>query len=530
MGGSDRIAVIGFSDEAIVYSNFSSNKQQLKDSISHVAAAGETALFDGIIKGLDQFNNSDEINHRYLIVLSDGKDTASFSDVGEVVQKSKEKNVIVYSIALLSKDFDPKDISQISKETGGELLTTANSQDLAGFYSLISQKIRNQYKISFKSTKPRTENIDIGIAINKSNINDSIKITYPNPFYTYSASKVIGDPLADTRYAFAGIWWFKSVIFALVFVSVTLLIYLISTIMVRNKKGLKSRIDSYANSATGKNLEAELAEKEKKKSTLSRLSGFISKISSGRRFGELFDQKLKRAGMSLKGTEFIFIHITLVIISTLVTFLLTKNISLMLMIVMVVIFFPFLFINFKTGQRLKKFNEQLPDTLQLIEGALKAGYSLNQSLAMVIEETKPPISEEFKITLSEIRIGLPEKEALENMATRINSELFSWVVKAINIQREVGGNLAEIMDIIANTIRERDRVLRQIRALVSEGKLSAYVLIGLPICIAIILSIINKSYISVLVTTKMGMGMLALAIVLMIVGIMWILRIIKIEY
>ena len=530
MGDSDRIAVIGFSDEVIVYSSFSSNKQQLKDSISHVAAAGETALFDGIIKGLDQFNNAGEINHRYLIVLSDGKDTASFSNVGDVVQKSKEENVIVYSIALLSQDFDPKDISQISKETGGELLTTTNSQDLAGFYSLISQKIRNQYKISFESTKQRTENIDIGIAIKKSNINDSIKIAYPNPFYTYSASQVISDPLADTRYAFAGIWWFKPVIFVLVFVSATLLMYLISTIMVRNKKDLKSRIDSYANSATGKNLEAGLDGKEKKNSILSKLSNFISKISFGRRFGELFEQKLKRAGMSLKGTEFIFIHITLVIISTLVTFLLTKNTSLMLMIVMIVIFLPFLFINFKTGQRLKKFNEQLPDTLQLVEGALKAGYSLHQSLAMVIEETKPPISEEFKITLSEIRIGLPEKEALENMAGRINSELFSWVVKAINIQREVGGNLAEIMDIIANTIRERDRVLRQIGALVSEGKLSAYVLIGLPIGIAIILSAINRSYISVLVTTKMGMGMLALAIVLMIAGIMWILRIIKIEY
>ena len=300
--------------------------------------------------------------------------------------------------------------------------------------------------------------------------------------------------------------------------------------MVRKKKDLKNRIDSYANSATDKNLEAKLDGKEKKKSILSSLSGFISKISSGRRFGELFDQKLKRAGMSLKGTEFIFMHITLVIISTFVTLLLTKNIALMLVIVMVVIFLPFLFINFKTGQRLKKFDEQLPDTLQLVEGALKAGYSLNQSLAMVIEETKPPISEEFKITLSEIRIGLNEKEALENMSTRINSELFSWVVKAINIQREVGGNLAEIMDIIANTIREKDRVLRQIKALVSEGKLSAYVLIGLPIVIAIILSIINRSYISVLVTTKMGMGMLALAIVLMITGIMWILKIIKIEY
>ncbi len=218
MGGSDRIAVIGFSDKTIVYSNFSSNKQQLKDSISHVAAAGETALFDGIIKGLDQFNNSDEINHRYFNSTVGWQRYCKFFPMLVMLcRKVKRKNVIVYSIALLSKDFDPKDISQISKETGGELLTTTNSQDLAGFYSLISQKIRNQYKISFKSTKPRTENIDIGIAIKKSNINDSIKITYPNPFYTYSTSKVIGDPLADTRYAFAGIWWFKSVIFALVF-------------------------------------------------------------------------------------------------------------------------------------------------------------------------------------------------------------------------------------------------------------------------------------------------------------------------
>jgi len=530
MGGNDRIAVIGFSDEVVIYSNFSSNKQQLKDSISHIAAAGETALFDGIIKGLDQFDNADEISHRYLVVLSDGKDTASFSKVTDVVQKSKEKNVIVYSIALLSQDFDPNDISQISKETGGELLTTTKSQDLAGFYSLISQKIRNQYKISFMSTKPRTENIYIGITINKSNINDSVKITYPNPFYTYSASEVISDPLGDTRYAFAGIWWFKSIIFVLVFVSATLLIYLLSTIMVKGNKDLKTKTDSYLNSAIYKKLETDPDEKEKKRSILSKLSGFISKIASVRKFGELFEQKLRRAGMSLKGTEFIFIHLTMVVIATLVSFLLTKNISLMIMIVLIVVFLPFLYINFKTGQRLKKFNEQLPDTLQLIEGALKAGYSLNQSLAMIIEETKPPISEEFKITLSEIRIGLPEKEALENMAARINSELFSWVVKAINIQREVGGNLAEIMNIIANTIRERDRVLRQISALTSEGKLSAYVLIGLPIVIAIALSMLNRSYIVVLITTKMGMGMLALAIILMIAGIIWILRIVKIEY
>jgi len=171
-----------------------------------------------------------------------------------------------------------------------------------------------------------------------------------------------------------------------------------------------------------------------------------------------------------------------------------------------------------------------PDTLQLVEGALKAGYSLNQSLVMVINETKPPISEEFRITLNEIRMGISEKAALENMAKRINSELFDWVILAVNIQREVGGNLAEIMDIIANTIREKERVLRQIKALTAEGKLSAYVLIGLPIILGIALSILNKEYISVLFSTKIGFMMLALAAILMIIGIVWILRIVKIDY
>ncbi len=201
-----------------------------------------------------------------------------------------------------------------------------------------------------------------------------------------------------------------------------------------------------------------------------------------------------------------------------------------LAVVVFIIFIPFLLINFKTNQRIKKFNEQLPDTLQLVEGALKAGYSLNQSLVMVINETKPPISEEFRITLNEIRMGISEKAALENMAKRINSELFDWVILAVNIQREVGGNLAEIMDIIANTIREKERVLRQIKALTAEGKLSAYVLIGLPIILGIALSILNKAYISVLFSTKIGFMMLALAAILMIIGIVWILRIVKIDY
>jgi len=149
---------------------------------------------------------------------------------------------------------------------------------------------------------------------------------------------------------------------------------------------------------------------------------------------------------------------------------------------------------------------------------------------MIVDETKPPVSDEFKKVLSEIRMGLPERDALENMAKRINSELFNWTVMAVNVQREVGGNLAEVMEIITNTIRERDRVMNQIKALTSEGRLSAYILISLPILTAIALSILNREYVSLLVTTNIGLIMLSVSVILMIAGIVWIIKIIRIKY
>jgi tight adherence protein B len=149
---------------------------------------------------------------------------------------------------------------------------------------------------------------------------------------------------------------------------------------------------------------------------------------------------------------------------------------------------------------------------------------------MVIDETKPPISDEFKRVLNETRMGSPEKNALNNMAKRVNSENLTWAVMAINVQREVGGNLAEVMDIIADTTRERDRVMNQIKALTAEGRLSAYILIALPILLGLMLSVINKGYIGVLFTTKMGLVLIVIAAILMIVGIFWIMRIVRIKY
>jgi tight adherence protein B len=530
----DKIAIVGFSDNVAVHSNFTSDKQALKNSVNILDAGGETALFDGIITGVNQFQNLEDIRHKYLVVLSDGTDTVSNSAIGEVISAAAAQDITVYSVALMSDEFNPSDLEQIALSNNGELLQTTDSEELTGLYSNISSKMRNQYKLSYTSSAPDANNYNTRISVANMGMEDSVMVDYENPFFTFSGSDLTQNAQSSRTFAKSIVvdkWWIKLIIFLFIFISVTVLIYVISTVFIPNKQDLKSRTDYYLYSLTDRDLKIQTSEKKKKKPGLfGRVSKAVSKATDKAGFSVLFEQKLRRAGINMQGSKFVFLHVVAVVAATFATFLITKNYLLTIGIVAIVIFLPFLVMNFKVNQKVKKFNEQLPDTLQLIEGALKAGYSLNQSLAMVIKETKPPISEEFRLTINEIRMGLSEKVALENMAKRINSELFDWVVLAINIQREVGGNLAEIMDIIANTIREKERVLRQIKALTAEGKLSAYILIGLPIILGVALTFLNRDYISVLFTTKLGFMMLGLAGVLMLVGIVWIMRIIKIDY
>ena len=155
---------------------------------------------------------------------------------------------------------------------------------------------------------------------------------------------------------------------------------------------------------------------------------------------------------------------------------------------------------------------QLADTLQLMAGALSAGLSLAQGVDTVVREGSDPVASEFRRALMETRLGVDIEDALRGVAERMQSVDFEWVVMAIRIQREVGGNLAEILDNVADTLRERAMIRRQIRVLTAEGRLSAWVLAGLPVAIAIYMFIVNPDYIGLLFTHPIGLFMLGGAI------------------
>jgi tight adherence protein B len=526
----DNFAVVGFSDDVKVYSALTKDRGQLRNSIMQLEAEGETSLFDGIDISISQFKDFN-IRYKYLIVLSDGLDTVSILKPEDNIRNAQNENITVYSIALLSEDYSPADIERISESTGGELLVAANTEELKELYSSISRKIRNQYSVSYLSLWPNIENINTEIVLDKSELSESAIISYGNPYFAPEPTQIVQEK-SLFYFKYLDFWWVRLILYFAIFSSLILFIYAFVLVIFKPKPVLKYKTAIYGSKAKTIAVtdEEEIGNKKESSGFFRRISSLTAKATARRGFADFFDLKLQRAGLKLRGSEFMTIHIiAVVIVGILVQFFL-KNVLITSAVVILLIFIPFLIINIQISQRVQKFDDQLPDALQLISGALKAGYSFNQALTMVVDEIKPPISEELTRVLSEIRMGSSERVALENSADRVGSQHYAWMVMAINVQREVGGNMAEIMEIISNTIRERARVMNQIRALTAEGRISAIILIALPICLGIVLFILNREYMSLLLTSRLGMAMLIISGVLMIAGIIWILKIVRVRY
>ena len=190
---------------------------------------------------------------------------------------------------------------------------------------------------------------------------------------------------------------------------------------------------------------------------------------------------------------------------------------------------PFLFLKVKRRRRLNTFEEQFPEALDLISRALKAGHAFATGLKMVADEMPEPVGPEFRKTFDEQNFGLPLKDALDNLSRRIPSLDVRFFATAVLIQRETGGNLSEILENLAHVVRERFKILRQVRVYTAHGRLTGYVLLGLPAFLAVALMYINPDHMNLLFRERMGQQMLMAAVVMQVLGYLWIQKVIKIE-
>ncbi|REJ03922.1 type II secretion system protein F [Microbacterium bovistercoris] len=189
-----------------------------------------------------------------------------------------------------------------------------------------------------------------------------------------------------------------------------------------------------------------------------------------------------------------------------------------------------LIVSSRTSARQAKFGEQIDDLVQMIAGSLRAGHGLNRAIAAVAAEAEEPASEELTRVVNETRLGRPLADALRTVAERMKSPDFEWVTQAIAISQETGGNLAEVLDQVGSTIRERGQIRRQVKALSAEGRLSAIILVCLPVGVFLLLLVLNPAYVGFFFSNFMGIIALIVALILLSIGTIWVSRAVRVEF
>jgi tight adherence protein B len=238
---------------------------------------------------------------------------------------------------------------------------------------------------------------------------------------------------------------------------------------------------------------------------------------------------LERAGVAMSLPDVVLVvgllAVVLAVLGTLV-----GGVLLGLLLLVLTPFGARFVVSFRTGRRRAAFADQLDDSLQLMASSLRAGHSLLRAMDSVATEADTPTSEEFARIVNETRVGRDLGDALDELADRMGSDDFSWIAQAIAIHREVGGNLAEVLDAVGTTIRERNAIRRQVKALSAEGKLSAIVLMALPFGIAAFISISNPAYLSKFTESAVGWGMLVAAGLLLVGGGLWLKKMVSFRF
>ncbi len=256
----------------------------------------------------------------------------------------------------------------------------------------------------------------------------------------------------------------------------------------------------------------------------------LSRFIAPKKIADNIQSDLTKAGIPLKAAEYLVACFALILVLPILIYVLTYNVPLAFLTIIGGLLAPKFYVKRKKENRIQALNQQLGDGLIIMANALRAGFGFQQAMDAVRKEMPHPISTEFSWTLREMNLGFSQEEALLNLSKRAGSDDLDMVVTGIIIQRQIGGNLAEILENIAGTIRERDRVKREVKVLTAQGKMSGIVIGVLPIIMAAFILVISPDYFNGMVSNIVGVFMLVGAVLMEIIGILVIKGLVSFDY
>lgn len=259
------------------------------------------------------------------------------------------------------------------------------------------------------------------------------------------------------------------------------------------------------------------------------LSGLVPKNISKNKRNKKLELELAKADLPINPEELLIIKLLSATAVSFIVYAISKSIFFALLVFVIIWIIPGFIIEKKRKDRIKLFDSQLGEGITIISNSLKAGYSFLQAVAVVSEKTSDPFSKEFKILLKEMSLGISEEEALRKLINRMESEDLKLIINAILIQKDIGGNLSEILDNISETISERQKIQNELKTLTAQGKLSGFVLTLFPVFLGLVIFLFNREYILLLFQTTIGLCMVGVALASEFLGYLMIRKIIKID-
>jgi tight adherence protein B len=519
-GPADQMAIVAFGGTARTVQDFTSDPTVLAAAVDRLSVGGPAVLDDGVRLGANLLGEQPNALPQ-LVIIGDSSDHGSTASASTASAEILSSNAVTYAIGLAYTSADLSGLSGLAGASGGSFINATSPLTTPEAMRQVIDDLHDQYRVTYESgvTQGHAGDLEIiapglsgraqivpgGIAVGQS--------TNPSPVHLKQAPGLLQGK--------AGLL----LVAVLVLAAAALLTYAAALLVTREGSALTSALMPFNDpSAAEKEGEGSLIQS----AIVQRAVDATGRLARERGLLEVIENKLEQADLALRPAEALFIYLVGAVLVTVVALVAGGPLLALIALVGVGIAPPAI-LSLLAAQRLRKFTGQLPDTLQLLASSLRAGFSFLQGVEAVAQEVDDPMGSELRRVIVEARLGRPVEDSLDDCARRMQSDDFDWAVMAVNIQREVGGNLADLLQTVSVTMIERERLRRDVKALTAEGRMSAIVLGCLPPGLAMVFYATNPGYIRVLFTHLGGQIALGVAVLAMLIGFFWMKKIVDIK-
>jgi tight adherence protein B len=512
---ADRIAVATFATQALMLTGFSSSTIDADTALRSISVdpVQGTKLYDGLVLAARSLAR-EELPSRVIIVVTDGNETRSRSSLADVIAAARKAHVSIYVVGIESSRFTPAPLRRLAASTGGRYYGAASLGALRSVYGSIARELRRTWRVEYLSAAVPGERARLSVSVPGQG---SAKAAFtPSAAPRPSGG---GSGLPPALYAPWGLALLAFAVGALVFLAYGL------AFSTGGAERLRAQLAAHVQRrpAARKGIKERRGPRES-------LAGLLQ--ATERAFGHTrlwlkLGRLLERADVPLKTAELVYLMLASGLALGILLALTGAPPAAILLFLLLGLLLPLGVVSWKAKRRLSAFESQLPDLLLSIAASLKAGHSFKQGLQAVVDEGHEPAGKEFTRVLNEARLGRPLEDALQDMVERLGSKNLAFIVTAVSVQSQVGGSLAGLFDMVAETVRNRQQFARKIKALTAMGRMSAYVLVGLPFLVGGAIALMNPQYMAPLFHTSAGHKLLLLGLAMMAFGSFLLKRIVS---